>query len=63
MSLLDAEAIRAAAALEGLRIDTVDEIGSTQVLMDAPLGPDPAPHDCSRPRGRQRGGAGAGVPG
>ncbi len=43
MSLLDAEAIRAAAALEGLRIDTVDEIGSTQVLMDAPLGPDPAP--------------------
>lgn len=44
MSTLDAESIRAGAALEGLRIDTVEETGSTnQVLMDAPLGPCPAP--------------------
>jgi len=44
MSLLDAEAIRAAAALDGLRIETIDEIGSTnQALMDAPLGSHPAP--------------------
>lgn len=43
MRLLDAESIRTAAALEGLRIDTVDEIASTnQALMDVPPGPCPA---------------------
>lgn len=39
MSTLDADLIRNAAALEGLRVDTVEEIDSTnQALMDAPLG-------------------------
>lgn len=43
MSLLDAASIRAAAGLEGLRIDTIDEIGSTnQALMDTPPGRRPA---------------------
>ncbi|MCO5107900.1 MAG: biotin--[acetyl-CoA-carboxylase] ligase [Burkholderiaceae bacterium] len=43
MSRLDADLIRDAAALDGLRVDAVEEVGSTnQVLMEAPLGGDPA---------------------
>lgn len=44
MRTLDADLVREAASCEGLRVDTVDETGSTnQVLMEAAFGPDAAP--------------------
>lgn len=42
MSTLDAALIRQTAACDGLIVDTIDQIGSTnQALMDAPFGRDP----------------------
>lgn len=44
MRTLDADLVREAASCEGLRVDTVDETGSTnQALMEAAFGPDAAP--------------------
>jgi len=44
MTMLDTELIRAHAACDGLRVETVGETGSTnRILMDAPFGDAPAP--------------------